>query len=103
MLPEIYRARNLGYSCRDAGRRCYSAASSPEALARELTDLYLEKGNGQYDPMVTQMEHALQTAALAEAEGADDALVTAAFLHDVGHVLLDEHEGNADFQAGKRQ
>ena len=36
---------------------------------------------------VTQLEHALQTAALAEHDGADDALVTAALLHDLGHLL----------------
>jgi len=32
-------------------------------------------------------EHMLQAAALADAEGADDALVVAALLHDVGHYV----------------
>jgi phosphonate degradation associated HDIG domain protein len=36
---------------------------------------------------VTQLEHALQTAQRAEQEGAGDALVTAALLHDLGHLL----------------
>ncbi|MEP7329097.1 MAG: phosphonate degradation HD-domain oxygenase [Betaproteobacteria bacterium] len=36
---------------------------------------------------VTQLQHALQAGALAEAEGAGDALITAAFLHDLGHML----------------
>ncbi|RFU44848.1 phosphonate degradation HD-domain oxygenase [Paraburkholderia sp. DHOC27] len=36
---------------------------------------------------VTQLEHALQSAALAEQEGAGDELVAAAFLHDLGHLL----------------
>jgi phosphonate degradation associated HDIG domain protein len=36
---------------------------------------------------VTQLEHALQTAALAEEAGAADPLVGAAFLHDLGHLL----------------
>lgn len=36
---------------------------------------------------VSQQEHALQTAALAEEAGAADALVAAAFLHDLGHLL----------------
>jgi phosphonate degradation associated HDIG domain protein len=36
---------------------------------------------------VTQLEHALQSAALAENEGASDELVAAAFLHDLGHLL----------------
>jgi phosphonate degradation associated HDIG domain protein len=36
---------------------------------------------------VTQLEHALQTAWLAEEAGADDELVTAALLHDLGHLV----------------
>ncbi|MDE1181130.1 phosphonate degradation HD-domain oxygenase [Paraburkholderia sp.] len=36
---------------------------------------------------VTQLEHALQSGALAEEEGASDELVAAAFLHDLGHLL----------------
>ncbi|MEA3087804.1 MAG: hypothetical protein QOC89_5501 [Paraburkholderia sp.] len=36
---------------------------------------------------VTQLEHALQSGALAEQEGAGDELVAAAFLHDLGHLL----------------
>jgi len=36
---------------------------------------------------VTQLQHALQTAALAEDAHASEALVGAAFLHDLGHLL----------------
>jgi phosphonate degradation associated HDIG domain protein len=56
----------------------------------EIQDLFERRGHEQYagEP-VTQLEHALQTAAQAEAEGADDALVTAALLHDLGHLLQD--------------
>jgi phosphonate degradation associated HDIG domain protein len=36
---------------------------------------------------VTQLDHALQSGALAEEAGADDDLVAAAFLHDLGHLL----------------
>lgn len=35
---------------------------------------------------VTQLEHALQCATLAEREGAAPALVAAALLHDIGHL-----------------
>jgi len=41
---------------------------------------------------VTQLEHALQTAHSAELAGADAALVTAALLHDLGHLLNDQGE-----------
>lgn len=36
---------------------------------------------------VSQLEHSLQSAQLAEENGAPDTLVTAAFLHDLGHLL----------------
>jgi phosphonate degradation associated HDIG domain protein len=58
------------------------AASVDEVLA-----LFERWGPQRYDEEVTQLEHALQTAALAQAAGADDALVAAALLHDVGHLL----------------
>ncbi len=62
-------------------------------MALTLTDierLFAERGDEQYtgEP-VTQLEHALQSAARGEAEGASDALVTAALLHDLGHLLHD--------------
>lgn len=41
---------------------------------------------------VTQLEHALQTAHAAESAGVDAALITAALLHDLGHLLNDEGE-----------
>jgi phosphonate degradation associated HDIG domain protein len=53
----------------------------------EVLALYEWWGPERYDEEVTQLEHALQTAALAKAAGADDALVVAALLHDVGHLL----------------
>lgn len=43
-----------------------------------------------YTESVTQAEHALQCAALAEANDAGDALIAAALLHDVGHLLTVE-------------
>jgi phosphonate degradation associated HDIG domain protein len=52
--------------------------------------LFARRGGEQYSgEPVTQLEHALQCAARAEAEGADDALVTAALLHDLGHLTAD--------------
>lgn len=52
-----------------------------------LMDLFASKGAIQYGEDVTQLQHALQCGALAQAEGACDALVLAAVLHDVGHML----------------
>ena len=53
--------------------------------------LFARHGSAQYSgEPVTQLEHALQTAHLAEQSGADDALVTACLLHDLGHLLNDQ-------------
>lgn len=56
----------------------------------DIETLFNRRGGEQYSgEPVTQLEHALQTAALAEAAGADDELVTACLLHDLGHLLQD--------------
>jgi phosphonate degradation associated HDIG domain protein len=50
--------------------------------------LFARRGAEQYSgEPVTQLQHALQSAQRAESEGADDELVTAALLHDLGHLL----------------
>ena len=56
----------------------------------DIGTLFARRGGEQYtgEP-VTQLEHALQSAWLAEQAGADDELVTAALLHDLGHLLAD--------------
>ena len=56
----------------------------------DIENLFAERGGERYggEP-VNQLEHALQCALLAERDGADDELVTAALLHDLGHLLHD--------------
>ena len=46
--------------------------------------------NQMYDETVTELEHALQTAALARVEGATPELIAASLLHDVGHLVVDD-------------
>ncbi len=53
----------------------------------EILDLYERWGPENYDEGLSQLEHALQTAALAVADGAPDEQVAAALLHDIGHLL----------------
>ncbi len=67
------------------------------ALIREINELFSRRGREMYagEP-VTQTEHALQAALQAEESGADAALITAALLHDVGHLLHDLDEDCAD-------
>jgi gamma-butyrobetaine dioxygenase len=56
-------------------------------VIEEIEALFARYGGESYGEGVTQLEHALQTAALAAAEGAEDSLVVAALLHDIGHFL----------------
>jgi [1-hydroxy-2-(trimethylamino)ethyl]phosphonate dioxygenase len=53
-----------------------------------ILDLLASKGSARYGrECVSQTEHALQCAALAEKQGAADSLVGAALLHDLGHLF----------------
>jgi phosphonate degradation associated HDIG domain protein len=74
-----------------------ASSASPEQIVDALLELYRQYGHSHYDQTVTQTEHALQTAALAEAEHAPQPLVAAALLHDIGHLLLDEHAARPHF------
>lgn len=61
-----------------------------------MRDIY-ENGGGQfYDAeAVTQLQHGLQSAALAEKSGAPSHLIVAALLHDIGHLLNGDEKGAA--------
>ncbi len=51
-----------------------------------IADIFERRGAEAYaGEALTVAEHMLQTAALAQAEGAPDTLVAAALLHDIGH------------------
>ena len=64
-----------------------SSRESAERLFDEIAALFAAHGGETYGEGVTMEEHALQTAALARAEAADDALIAAALLHDIGHFI----------------
>lgn len=60
-----------------------------EHVVGELLGLYDSPAAHElYDEAVTELEHGLQAAALAEHGGAAPHLVAAALLHDVGHLLV---------------
>ncbi len=62
-----------------------------------VIDLFRRRGGSQYGgEVVSQLEHALQAATSAEAEGASPALISAALLHDIGHLLHDLHDDAPD-------
>jgi phosphonate degradation associated HDIG domain protein len=61
-----------------------------------LFDLLRERGgNAYFGEAVSETEHMLQTAALAERHSAPPTLITAALLHDIGHLLHGRGEGIA--------
>ncbi|MFZ4517804.1 MAG: HD domain-containing protein [Microthrixaceae bacterium] len=75
-----------------------AAERVPAASVDEVLELFDRFGQDRYDEQVAQLDHALQCAALARRDGAPDALVAAALLHDVGHLLhlRDGGRGPAD-------
>lgn len=61
-----------------------------------LVDIFTNKATGRYGLSdVNQLEHALQSATLAQAAGEPASLVVAALLHDVGHMIHDLGEDPA--------
>src|SRR5580693_9294730 len=58
-----------------------------QEIADEIMNLYEEHGGAEYaGEKVSQLEHMVQAAQLAEAQGYDEEVILAAFLHDIGHI-----------------
>lgn len=56
-------------------------------IVDEIMGLYETYGGEEYSgEKVSQLEHMVQAAQLAEEEGYDEEVVLAAFLHDIGHI-----------------
>jgi phosphonate degradation associated HDIG domain protein len=55
---------------------------------KNIIELFAKKGSQPYGAeAVTQLEHALQCATLAEISGQNHELITACLLHDLGHLI----------------
>ena len=71
----------------------------PDRFGNELLDWLQSAGRCNYDEAVSQYEHAVQSAELAARRGCKPRLIVAALLHDVGHLLVDEHDSRGGFLA----
>jgi len=59
-----------------------------DPLRQELLDIFVGRATRLYgDSNVNQLQHALQSANLAEQDGAVPATVLASLLHDIGHMI----------------
>lgn len=67
------------------------------ALPERILDALRALDNSLGGYRVTRLEHSLQTATRAEADGADDDMVAGALLHDLGDVLAPVN--HADYAA----
>jgi phosphonate degradation associated HDIG domain protein len=64
-------------------------------IANEIISLYEIHGGSEYSgEKVSQLEHMVQAAQLAEANGYDDEVILAAFLHDIGHITEEANGAN---------
>lgn len=59
----------------------------------EIVALYERWGHLLYDDLVSQLDHGLQCASLADAARAHDALIAASLLHDIGHLIELQNSG----------
>lgn len=62
----------------------------------QILHLFATRGDNHYGEDVSQREHAEQCAYHAREDGADDTLIIAALLHDIGHFLHKQGEDAAD-------
>ncbi|WP_315820167.1 HD domain-containing protein [Paraflavitalea speifideaquila] len=66
-----------------------------QAIATEIIGLYQHHGGAEYaGEKVTQLEHMVQAAQLAEQQGHEEEVILAAFLHDIGHICVSAEGDN---------
>jgi phosphonate degradation associated HDIG domain protein len=83
---------------------------TPTDVLARIDQLFAERGGHEYHgEAVTQLEHALQAAMLAELDGQPPEVIAAALLHDIGHLLhgfgedyLDHHINDQHENLGAR-
>src|ERR1700743_349660 len=70
-------------------------AEQAEKNTDEIMALYENYGGAEYaGEKVSQLEHMVQAAQLAEEQGYEEEVILAAFLHDIGHISEAAKENN---------
>jgi len=65
------------------------------SVTKEIITVFKDFGNKDYiGEKITQIEHAIQAAMLAEKDGYGDEIIVAALLHDIGHLV--QHKNTMD-------
>ena len=64
-------------------------------ITEEIMHYYEKNGGEEYSgEKLSQLEHMVQAAQLAEEQGQDEEVILAAFLHDIGHLCEEGHGHN---------
>lgn len=72
-----------------------------DSILAEIEQLYADMGQNTYGEGITQTEHGVQCAELACRAGESPALITAALLHDIGHLLEEVSAEHGNFRHDK--
>jgi phosphonate degradation associated HDIG domain protein len=74
-----------------------SETATIDEFINKIESLYSRWGTHNYDERISQIEHAVQCADHARRDNADDELIVATLLHDIGHLLeLENQAGNVN-------
>ena len=65
---------------------------SKQDLSDYIINFFKQNGDVFYDEEITQIQHAFQTMFYAKNMNATQEMQLACFLHDIGHILIDEQQ-----------
>jgi 2-amino-1-hydroxyethylphosphonate dioxygenase (glycine-forming) len=91
----LHKFRRLLYIQHQVSKYIFMDKGKAIEVTNEIMSFYEEYGGEEYaGEKVTQLEHMVQAAQLAEEQGFDEEVVLAAFLHDIGHICEAAHIDN---------
>lgn len=70
-------------------------------ILKQIEAIYDSMGHNQYGEGITQTEHGVQCARLAQEDGERSDMVVAALLHDIGHLIEEISPEHGNFKHDK--